>query len=201
MSSSTDDIDLELSDSSPVSELVKRVAIAGVLAALSVAISPIAASLPRYGWGIAYMDPVSWFWIVAFLIGGIDVGLLSMTAGTVALFAFDPTGIGPFFKILATAPMIFIPWLAVELRGRKEGGKFLSRKGRFAALMALGYIGRLGLMIPMNLYLVPLFVPGIGILEIIIITTVLNAVQSVTDALVPFIVVFRTKLFDYFRMW
>ncbi|MGY5852390.1 MAG: hypothetical protein RTU92_02360 [Candidatus Thorarchaeota archaeon] len=201
MSSSTDDIDLELSDSSSVSELVKRVAIAGVLAALSIAISPIAEVIPRYGWGIAFMDPVSWIWIVAFLIGGIGVGLLTMTAGTVALFAFDPTGIGPIFKILATAPMIIIPWLGVYLLGRKEGGQFLSERSKYAMLMAVGYIARLGLMLPMNLYLVPLFVPTASVLEIVTITIALNGVQSVTDTLVPYLVVFRAKIFDYFRLW
>lgn len=113
----------QLSDVSQSSENVKKVALAGIMASLSLAAAPIASVIPRIpGWEIAFFDPVSFFWIIAFLVGGIWVGMISVAAGTLGLFFFDPSGVGPIFKILATLPMIIIPWLLVRFRGQGQGG-------------------------------------------------------------------------------
>ncbi|TFG98006.1 hypothetical protein E4H12_07260 [Candidatus Thorarchaeota archaeon] len=70
-SDTEDGIDLELTAESESSERIKQVVIAGVLASLSIAIAPSASMIARVaGWGIALFDPVSLFWIAAFLIGG-----------------------------------------------------------------------------------------------------------------------------------
>ena len=71
--------DMDLSETSESAERVKKVVTASVLAALSIAVAPIASFVPRIpGWGIALFDPVSIFWVVAFLLGGYWVGILSV---------------------------------------------------------------------------------------------------------------------------
>lgn len=187
---------------------VERLAVAAVFAALSAAVSPIASMLPRIpGWGIALFDPVSLFWIIAFLIGGIGVGMLSTTLGTFCLFFFDPTGIGPIFKFLATVPMIVVPWLGVQRYGKGLGGEFLTRLWKkrlsfYAILMAEAFLVRLTLMVPLNLILVPfLYGPFFTTEFIIAYAVILNTIQSVWDVLLPFIIVYPTGVYDHFRMW
>ena len=115
--------DFELVEGSKESERVKQAAFAAIMAAISIASSPIASVIPRIpGWDIALFDPVSFFWIIAFLVGGISVGMVTVFAGTLGLFFFDPSGVGPLFKLLATAPMIIIPWLAVLFVAKQKGG-------------------------------------------------------------------------------
>jgi hypothetical protein len=197
----THESEMELTETSDSSINVIKVATAAIFAAVSLVITPVVSFIPRYAWGIAYFDPVSIFWIIAFLIGGIQVGLTCTIAGTIGLFLFDPTGIGPMFKFLATIPMIVVPWLGSQILGKEEGGEFLSQRNKYFSLMALAYFPRLLFMIPMNLILVPLFFPEYGFFEILIITILFNALQSLFDALIPFIVVYRTSVFEQFGMW
>jgi hypothetical protein len=195
--------DAQLAGISKRHSRVIQLTVAAVFAALSAAVSPIASMLPRIpGWGIALFDPVSFFWIIAFLIAGIRVGMLSTTLGAFCLFFFDPTGIGPVFKFLATAPMIFVPWLGVRRYGRGMGGQFLARGGNYAILMVAAFFVRLLLMIPLNLVIVPLlFSPYATWDYIITYTLVVNAIQSLWDALVPFLVIYPTSVFEHFKMW
>ena len=188
---------------------VIQLVVAAVFAALSAAITPIASMLPRIpGWGIALFDPVSLFWIIAFLIGGIRVGMLSTTLGTVCLFFFDPTGIGPMFKFLATLPMIVVPWLGVRKYGTRFGGQYLAQPlgrlpyGNYTILMIVAFCVRLLLMVPANLILVPLLIsPYLTTDFIITYALILNGIQSLWDALVPLMIVYPTSLFDHSRMW
>jgi len=121
-----DELDLELTTHSESGERVKKIVIASVLASLSIAIAPVAEIVPRIpGWGIAIFDPVSFFWIISFLLGGIWVGLVSTIAGTMGLFLYDPTAVGPFFKLVATLPMILVPWYGVRKLKNTVGGESL----------------------------------------------------------------------------
>ena len=184
-------------------ESVKEIVIAGVLASLSIAVAPLGAIVPRVpGWGIAIFDPVSLLWIVAFLIGGFRVGSVSMTAGTFGLFFYDPTGVGPIFKFLATAPMIVVPWLAAKRFSKTSGGKYLAGERAYAGSMFAAFLARLWLMISINLVVVPILAPGIFTTEgIIIFALILNTIQSLWDALIPYIVVYKTPIYDSFGMW
>ncbi len=196
------DVELELAPVSRSSEDVKKVATAAILASLSLAASPIAATLPRIpGWEIAILDPVSFFWVIAFLMGGLWVGLLSVGVGTIGLFFFDPTGYGPFFKLEATLPMILIPYLFVMLFGRKREGSDLSAPKFFFSAMAVGTIIRLVLMIITNLIAVPILYGPWPPEAIISYAFVLNLSQSFWDALIPYLIVFATPLFKRFGMW
>jgi hypothetical protein len=185
------------------SELVKKVAFAALMAALSLASAPVASVIPRIpGWEIALFDPVSFFWIIAFLIGGYFVGMTTVFAGTLGLFFFDPSGVGPIFKILATFPMIVIPWLAVRYTAQHDRGSRLASLRFYALVMFIAMLVRLCIMVPTNLVMVPILYGPIWPVEFIIAyTLVLNMSQSLWDALVPYLIVHKSQIFRRFGMW
>ncbi len=183
-------------------ERVKQVVLASVLASLSIAIAPVAEIVPRVpGWGIAIFDPVSIFWVISFLLGGIWVGLVSTVAGTMGLFLYDPTAIGPVFKLIATLPMILVPWFGVRKINREVGGETLSRPKLYGTFMVLAFLLRLGLMVPLNLAYGAIAYPFFTIDFIINYAIILNAIASIWDALIPFIIVHPTGVFKAFRLW
>jgi hypothetical protein len=191
---------LELSDTS--SDATRKVAVGGILGALSIVLSATATFIPRIPlWGIALFDPVSLIWIIAFLIGGIEVGIITTYAGFFGLFLFDPTGVGPIFKFLATVPMILIPWLGTQFSKSQLGGKQLSSAKTLSMYMIIGFVIRLGIMIPLNLVMVPLLFGMTDVTFIITYTLVLNSLQSFWDAVIPYMIVHKTSLFENFRMW
>jgi len=196
-------IEMETIGISDDDEDIREIVIAGVLASLSIAVAPLGAVIPRIpGWGIAIFDPVSILWIVAFLIGGFRVGSVTMTAGTFGLFFYDPTGVGPIFKFLATASMIVVPWLAARRFSKTAGGKYLAGQRAYAGSMFAAFLVRLWLMISINLVVVPILAPGIFTAQgIIIFALILNTIQSFWDALIPYIVVYKTPVYDNFGMW
>ncbi|MHA1481721.1 MAG: hypothetical protein ACTSQZ_09910 [Candidatus Thorarchaeota archaeon] len=215
--------EMELSYESEGTVRVKKLALAAVFAALSIAITPIALYIPRVPfWGIALFDPVSLFWIIAFLLGGGWVGLVTMGAGAVALNFFDLTPIiGPLMKVVATLPLIVIPWLAVRsslnggtrapiskipILGKKiksgmSEGERLSKLPVYLTLMIPAFLLRLALMIPLNLVIVPILWGLDDVGFIIGYTLVLNSLQTIFDVVVPYIVVYPTKIFKHFKLW
>ncbi len=194
--------DMELSLTSESTERAKQVVLASVLAALSIAMAPIVSFVPRIpGWGIALFDPVSIFWVIAFLLGGYGVGIMSTIAGTLGLFMFDPTAIGPVFKIVATLPMILVPWFGVRRLGSKAGGESLSRARFYAMLMISAFILRLAIMVPVNLIYGSVAYPFLTMEFIVGYVIILNAFQSMWDALITFIIVHKTSIFKSFGMW
>lgn len=218
-----EEVDWQLTDTSQSAERVKMVATAAILASLSIAVSPVASVVPRVPlFGIAVFDPISLFWVIAFLVGGIWVGSVSMVAGVIMLNFFDPYPIiGPLLKFLATAPMILLPWLAVRGADRvgksgilsriprlgngieegAKGGSMLSGRYLFGALMFLAYLVRLAVMIPVNLTVVPILWGVSDYVFIVGYTFVLNTIQSFWDAFLPFIVIHRTPVFKNYGMW
>lgn len=195
-----DDMDLTLPSQS--AERVKKIVTASVLAALSIAVAPIASFVPRIpGWGIALFDPVSIFWVIAFLLGGYWVGILSTFAGTFGLFLYDPTAIGPIFKLLATLPMIVVPWFGVRRLQNEVGGESLSRTRFYATLMISAFILRITIMVPVNLLYGAIALPFLTVQFILGYAIILNAFQSLWDALIPFIIVHKTDIFKSFGMW
>jgi len=190
---------LVLNESDQSSLMAKRIAVGAVLGAASIAVAPVAQFLPRMPWGIALFDPVSFFWIIAFLVGGIWVGSISTFAGTMALFLYDPTGIGPFYKLMATLPFIVVPYIGVRLS--RCDGAGLSKPWFFLLLMEVAYIVRILVMVPLNLVTIPLLMPFVPAEDILPFTVILNTNQSFWDGLIPFLVVHRTPLFRNFRLW
>ncbi len=179
----------------------KEIAVSALLASLSIAIAPSASILARASWGIALFDPVSLFWIIAFLIGGYRVGSISMVAGTFGLFIWDPTGIGPMFKFLATLPMIAVPYLLTRKRTLLHGGFVLSNASLYFKVMLVAFVVRLVFMLAVNIVLVPLLYPFVTLEEIVYLTVVLNLFQGTWDAVIPYMIVFKTPLYEHFKLW
>ncbi len=200
-----DDIELEYIPSSDNSESIKEIVTASVLAALSIAVAPSASMIMRVaGWGIALFDPVSLFWIAAFLIGGRRVGIISTCAGTLGLFLYDPTAIGPVFKFLATLPMILIPWFGAQQIKPMGGGEALAKPAVYFSLMTLAFVVRLAIMIPVNFLYWAIMLTTMDIetiTYILVVVLSINSVQSLGDALIPYLVVYPTGIYKHFGIW
>ncbi len=98
--------------------------------------------------------------------------------------------------------MIVVPWLAARKFGGTSGGKYLAGHKAYAGSMFWAFVVRLGLMIPLNLVVVPILFPGFFDAEgIIIFTLILNTIQSFWDALIPYVVAYKTPVYDNFGMW
>ena len=183
----------------------QKITAASIFGAISWASAIIAAYIPRLpGWGFALFDPVSIIWIIAFLIFGLSVGIMSTLLGTLGLMYFDPTGIGPFMKLIATLPMIIVPWLIT--RTKKNSGRtdldYLLQIRVYTIAMIIALIIRLLLMIPLNLIIVPLFFSNIWTPTLIIeYTTILNSVQWIGDAWLSYIIVVESDLKANFKYW
>jgi hypothetical protein len=196
---------MDLIAGSDSAESVKQVVTAGVLAALSIAVAPTATMLARVaGWGIALFDPVSLFWLAAFLIGGRRVGIITMSAGTFGLFLYDPTAIGPIFKFLATLPMILVPWFGVQKLRAELGGEALSKPRFYFSLMMLAFVVRLAVMIPANFLYWGMILPTLDpatIVYILVVVLSINSVQSIGDALIPYLIIHPTGVYRHFGIW
>lgn len=210
----SEDKELELTDVSERTLRTKKIAMAAIFASLSIAITPIASFIPRMPWGLALFDPSSIFWLIAFMLGGPLVGMISMVSGAVVLNFFDPFApIGPILKFLATFPLIFIPWLAVKsgvaskLAGKESeeedsrGGGLLANPKVYLLLMLVAYCVRLAVMVPFNLAIAPIAFPFLTVEEIFTITLIINTIQTIFDAAIPYIVIHPTKVFNQFRLW
>ncbi len=195
--------DFELTEVSESSDRVRKIAVGGILASISVAVAPTIGFIARVaGWGIAFFDHVSIFWMISFLIGGPLVGSISLLAGGIALFPFDPFApFGPIFKIIATLPMMLVPWYGVRRLKNEIRGETLSRPRFYATLMFLALLLRLALMIPINVAYMALVAPVFSIEMVINMGIILNISQSLWDALIPFIIVYPTGVFKHFKMW
>jgi hypothetical protein len=196
---------MRLVPTSESAERVKQIVTASVLASLSIAIAPTASVLARVaGWGIALFDPVSLFWIAAFLVGGRRVGIVSMSAGTVGLFLYDPTAIGPIFKFLATLPMILVPSIGVQKLRSEVGGGALSKPKFYFSLMILAFVVRLAVMIPTNFLYWGMILPTLDaatIVYILVVVLSINSVQSIGDALIPYLIIHPTGVYRHFGIW
>jgi riboflavin transporter FmnP len=197
---------------------LKTIQIAGaaIFGALSVVISALTTPIiPRIpGWGMAIFDPVSIIWIICFLIFGPIAGLLCCAIGAFGLLLFDPTGIGPLFKFIATIPLVIIPTLVLKLFKRKErelNSPKLKNTKNYAFTGILALIVRIVLMIIANVIFFMFFAnlfewaeaPGTiqAWIFIIIFAIVVNAYQGALDLIIPYLLVYKTDLDEKFEIW
>ncbi|MHA1264155.1 MAG: ECF transporter S component [Candidatus Helarchaeota archaeon] len=183
---------------------------AAVFGALSAVIAFITAPyLPRIpAWGIAWFDPVSIIWVICFFIFGAAAGILCCFIGTVALMFVDPwVPIGPIMKLAATLPMILIPFIILKL---KKDWKYSSEelKGKKIITMTIvSIIVRFLMMFGANILVFIFMFGGIesamplwgldGIWVILVVVLVINTLQGVWDILIPWLIVYPTKIYQY----
>ncbi len=199
------------------SNLTEKISGGAIFGALSVVVGYyIAPILPRVpNWGIAYFDPVSWLWILSFLIFGIEAGLITTVIGFLGLFLSDPTGIGPFFKLAATIWFIIIPYGYLKMKRLSIKSSELETPKNYIISFTIGWMHRIVVMVVMNLIFItyiwripiqflsfPLF--GLdefsGVAAVVTFVIFINTVQTISDALVPYLLVFRTPIKNY-RIW
>jgi len=194
------------SEMSKSSQFVLQIAGAALFSALSLIVSLfVVPFLPRTPEGFAYFDPVSIIWVTCYLIFGPLAGVLCCGIGSIALMPFDPFApIGPLMKFSATFSLIIIPILLLKLTKRKENirkSQVLKKVHNYIIYGLFGTVFRIIVMVILNI-IVYLMLYGTSGLEIwIVLVIVLNALTSLWDLLIPYLIVFGTKLDIKFEIW
>ncbi|MFW9827083.1 MAG: hypothetical protein ACFFEY_05615 [Candidatus Thorarchaeota archaeon] len=204
------------------SQIIIELAGAAIFGALSVVAGAfLAPNIPRIaGWFIAIIDPISIIWITCLLIFGVRAGILCSIIGAVGLMPFDFTGwIGPSMKLVATLSLIIIPIIFLKLYKREvniKGSQKLKKTRNYITYGVLGTVVRIVIMEILNVivYLTVfalyadfitlqfLGLPQItGMTAILIGAPLINAWQSLLDLLIPYLLVFTTKLDEKFEIW
>ncbi len=180
---------------------------AAIFGALSLILSLyVVPYLPRTPEGFAYFDPVSIIWFSCFLIFGPLAGVLCCFIGMTVLFPFDPFApIGPLMKFSASFSLMIVPILLLYLFKRKEKGRKsqkLKAAKTYIIYGAFGTLLRIVVMVILNIavYLALGFDPA-GLGYWIVIVILLNALTSLWDLLVPYLLVFTSKLDQKFEIW
>jgi riboflavin transporter FmnP len=190
-----------------------KVAGAAIFSALSYVVAFFTTKyIPRVpGWQIAYFDPISIIWMMAFLIFGFEAGLLTYAIGFVILMVFDPSApIGPVMKIAATIWFVLFPYLYTKLKSKQPfSQENLKQLKYFIPSVLIGLIFRIIFMMAAN-FIILLYIfnipleymslswiglPNINAVPAVIVTVILiNTIQTIFDTLVPYLVVFKTNL-------
>lgn len=183
------------------SQLTLKIVGAAIFGALSIAISFIAALIPRHPLGFAYFDPVSIIWVLCFQLFGPLAGILCSLIGMFGLMPFDPFApLGPFLKFAATIPMIIGPTLILRLY--ENGSEKLKDPKKYAIVGLLSILLRLGIMIPLNILVYPYITGSMeGIGAWVLFAFIFNILQSIWDLLIPYSIVFVPKLDEKFDIW
>jgi len=199
--------------------LTIKIAGAAIFGALSIVISIFTtSSIPRVpGWYIAYFDPVSLIWVAAFLIFGIETGILTCVIGAVGLIPFDPTNIiGPIMKFAATIWLILIPYLIVKLKSQgKFSGQLLKNPTNYTLGMLLAWIARCIVMVLLNIVALNIMGDSLdffnlswlgygtigGAVSVAVTVILIITLQSAIDAIVPYLLIFKGKIYDSFHIY
>lgn len=195
---------------------------AALFGALSLVLSAfLTPSIPRIpGWGIAIIDPVSILWIICFLIFGAKSGLLCCLIGTLALFPFDPFApIGPLMKFSATISLMIVPIILLKLYKTEPGSRNSQKYKKLSSYIITGVVGTMLRIIVMMIFNSWLFMtlfssylagttlefiglPSIsGWAAVIIGVIIINAEVSLWDLILPYLVVFGSKLDQRYEIW
>ncbi len=199
-----------------------EIAGAAIFGALSVVVSVfITPLIPRVpGWFIAIVDPISIIWITCLLIFGVRSGFLCLIIGTVGLMPWDPYPlIGPPMKFSATFSLVIVSVLFLKLYKREEGilkSQKFKKTRNYIFYGLLGIILRILVMLILNIIvfltifadflsyvnLKFLGLPNLsGWTAIFIGAPIINAYQSVIDLVIPYLIVFGTKLDKKYEIW
>ncbi len=205
------------------SQLVLQISGAALFGALSLVVSAFTTEfVPRVpGWGIAIIDPVSIIWVMCFLVFGAKSGILCCLIGTLGLMPFDTSLpiVGPIMKFSATLSLIIVPILFLKLYRNEEGvrnSQKIKKPRNYVVYGIFGVILRIGVMLIANFlifitvlaHVLPyvslefIGLPSIsGWTAIIIGVIIINAVTSLWDLLVPYLIVFGAKIDQIFSVW
>lgn len=188
-------------------KFILKIAGAAIFGALSILLSFLAPLLIRVGPGMAIFDPVSIPWTTCFVVFGPLAGVLCSIIGFVGLIPFDTSipVIGPFMKFMATFTLI-ITYIVVLRLYKKEEGKLLRPKLKkpknYALVGILAVAFRIGVMEILNIIVyIGLGFPLAGLPTWLVWVAIINAIQSIWDLLIPYLLVFPTRLNEMFEIW
>ncbi|MFX1339189.1 MAG: hypothetical protein ACFFDK_11320 [Promethearchaeota archaeon] len=179
---------------------------AAIFSALSLVISVfIVPILPRTPEGMAFFDPVSIIWVACFLIFGPIAGILCCIIGMILLMPFDPFApIGPLMKFAATLSLIIVPIVLLKLYKREDGvfkSKILKDRKKYIVYGLFGTLFRIVVMVILNIIVYLALFGSQGLEYWIVLVILINALQSVWDLLIPYLLVYGTKLDEKFEIW
>ena len=189
------------------SQFTIQLAGGAIFGALSLVVSIfVLPFLPRTPQGMAYFDPVSIVWVTCFLIFGPLAGILCMFIGFLILIPFDPSipVIGPLMKLAATFSLVIVPIVFLKLYKREIGvlqSKKLKNKKNYVTYGLLGTAFRIFVMVILNTIVYLAFFGSEGLAFWLILVVIINALQSLWDLLIPYLIVFGTKLDEKFEIW
>jgi riboflavin transporter FmnP len=183
-----------------------KIAGASLFGALSIVLSFLAPILPRIPQGIAFFDPVSIIWILCFIIFGPSAGILCSIIGFIGLIPFDLSipVIGPLMKFSATIPLIIVPTLILKLYKTEEGvlkRDKLKKPKNYLITGLISIIVRDIVMVLINIVVYISFFGPNGLEGWLIVIAIINPIQSIWDLLIPYALVFGTKLDKKFELW
>ncbi len=224
LDSNDPDAPLRSSDQHKRKNLTLDIAGAAIFGALSISLSlMITTTLPRVwgGNGPAFFDPVSLIWICAFLVFGVRCGLLTALIGTLGLLINDPTAfmVGPFMKFVATIWFIVIPYVFIRIKTKhKPTGEDMKNLKNYIPSMIVAWIIRCVVMVALNYVYLFVFWGGpdalaftsldwLGIESIaghvgyIVTLILINTIQTIGDAIIPYILIFSSKIYDRFTIY
>jgi len=177
-----------------------------IFAALSGVFAWMASILARTGIGMAYFDPISIVWVLALFIFGPIAAIISSGAGMLLLMPFDPFApIGPIMKFAATITLMLVYIIALKLYKKEQGVSKCEKLRPIKRFLILGLIAtgvRIGVMVILNIIVyLGLGYPIAGLGAWLVTITILNAVQSIWDLVIPYIIVFGLKINERFNIW
>ncbi len=179
--------------------LLIQIAGGAIFAAVSIAVSPIVSILPRLpGWGFALFDPVSIIWIVSFLIFGPIAGILSTSIGSLGLVIWDPTGIGPLYKFLATIPLVLVPTIFLKLYKQGNGEKTSNKLMKPLNYVIYGIIALIVRLVLMLIINGAMFGFSAYVITFVLL---INSIQTAFDLIVPYFIAFGLRYDERLIFW
>jgi len=188
--------------------IIIKIAGAGMFSTMSLLVSLLTTEIiPRFGWGLAWFDPVSVIWILSFFVFGYETGIITSVVGMFLLFPFDPFApFGPLFKFAATIPLIIVPYVIEKIRKHPISSEHTLKIKNLGFNWIFSLLVRIGLMVPLNILAILtiysnykmwdwhtlsfLGLNSVGGWTAIIITVIFaNVLQSISDYLVPIILI------------
>jgi riboflavin transporter FmnP len=129
-----------------------------------------------------------------------------MIIGFVLLIPFDPSipVIGPLMKLVATFSLVIVPIVLLKLYKKEQGvlqSKKLKNKKNYATYGLLGTAFRIVVMVILNTIVYLAFFGPEGLMFWLILVVIINALQSLWDLLIPYLIVFGTNLDEKFEIW
>ncbi|MFW9783513.1 MAG: hypothetical protein ACFFFB_14615, partial [Candidatus Heimdallarchaeota archaeon] len=147
-------------------------------------------------------DPTSWIWIISFLIFGPIAGVLSSVIGSIGLWIIDLNPLGPVFKFTATLPLIIVPTLILKLwEENKLNSRKLKDPKKYALTGIISIAVRIGVMLVFNIVYIIIVFGGLDLVFVFAVVIIVNTYTSVFDLIIPYILVFVTRLYDKFDFW